>query len=49
LNWPPRRVTRVGFWTRTMGSSAEIESFQIVTDGGETVGRSRSPARPRLL
>ncbi len=31
-------VTRVGFWTRTMGSSAEIESFQIVTDGGETVG-----------
>ncbi len=31
-------VTRVGFWTRTMGSSAEIESFQIITDGGATVG-----------
>jgi len=32
------RVTRVGFWTRTMGSSAQIRSFQIVTDTGETVG-----------
>ena len=32
------RVTRVGFWTRTMGSSAQIHSFQIVTDRGETVG-----------
>ena len=32
------RVTRVGFWTRTMGSSAQIESFQIVTDKGETIG-----------
>ena len=32
------RVTRVGFWTRTMGSSAEIHSFQIVTDKGETIG-----------
>ncbi len=31
-------VTRVGFWTRTMGSSAQIESFQIVTDKGETIG-----------
>ncbi len=32
------RVTRVGFWTRTMGSSAEIRSFQIVTVRGDTVG-----------
>lgn len=31
-------VTRIGFWTRTMGSSAQIESFQIVTDRGETIG-----------
>jgi hypothetical protein len=31
-------VTRVGFWTRTMGSSAQIQSFQIVTDRGETIG-----------
>lgn len=32
------RVTRVGFWTRTMGSSAQIQSFQIVTDRDETIG-----------
>ncbi|MEK9164053.1 MAG: discoidin domain-containing protein [Chloroflexota bacterium] len=32
------RVTRVGFWTRTMGSSAQINSFQVVTDKGETTG-----------
>ena len=32
------RVTRVGLWTRTMGSSAQIHSFQIVTDQGEVVG-----------
>lgn len=32
------QVTRLGFWTRTMGSSAEMLSFQVVTDGGETVG-----------
>jgi hypothetical protein len=31
-------VTRIGFWTRTMGSSAEIHSFQIVTDKGEIIG-----------
>ncbi len=32
------RVTRVGFWTRTMGNSAQIHSFQIITETGETVG-----------
>lgn len=32
------RVTQIGFWTRTMGSSAQIQSFQIVSDAGETVG-----------
>jgi len=32
------RVTRISFWTRTMGSLAEIHSFQIVTDKGETIG-----------
>ena len=31
-------ITRIGFWTRTMGSSAQIYSFQIVTDQGETFG-----------
>ena len=34
----PVAVTRVGFWTRTMGASAEIRTFQIVTDGGQTYG-----------
>ncbi len=32
------RVTRIGFWTRTMGSSAQIESFQVITDSGESHG-----------
>ncbi len=32
------QVTRIGFWTRTMGSSAQIQSFQIVTDQGEIIG-----------
>ena len=31
-------VTAIGFWTRTMGSSAEVFSFAIVTDLGETHG-----------
>lgn len=31
-------VTAVGFQTRTMGTSAQIESFQVVTDEGQTLG-----------
>jgi hypothetical protein len=31
-------VGRIGFWTRTMGSSAEVHSFRVVTDSGEIVG-----------
>jgi len=34
----PTHVTRIGFWTRTMGSSAQILSFRIVTDQGEAFG-----------
>ena len=34
----PTHVTRVGFWTRTMGSTAQIFSFRIVTDQGEAIG-----------
>ena len=33
-----RRVTGVGFATRTMGTSAEISAFTVTTDGGETFG-----------
>ena len=31
-------VTSIGFWTRTMGSSAQILSFRVVTDGGGVHG-----------
>jgi len=31
-------VTSLGFWTRTMGTSAQISSFQVVTDLGRTLG-----------
>ena len=31
-------VTSLGFWTRTMGTSAEIFSFRVVTDRGEVYG-----------
>ncbi len=34
----PTHVERVGFWTRTMGSSAQILSFRITTDQGEEFG-----------
>ena len=34
----PATVVRIGFWTRTMGTSAEIRSFQVVGDDGETHG-----------
>ena len=31
-------VTAIGFWTRTMGTSAQVFSFRVVTDNGETHG-----------
>ena len=31
-------ITSLGFWTRTMGTSAQIASFRVVTDRGETFG-----------
>ena len=31
-------VTSIGFWTRTMGTSAQIFSFRVITDGGEVYG-----------
>lgn len=36
-------VTRIGFWTRTMGMSAQITSFQIITDRGDVVGPFELP------
>ncbi len=31
-------VHGLGFWTRTMGASAEIQSFRVITDSGEIFG-----------
>jgi len=31
-------VNSLGFWTRTMGTSAQIASFRVITDRGETFG-----------
>ena len=31
-------ITTIGFWTRTMGTSAQINSFQVVADNGKTYG-----------
>ena len=31
-------VTSIGFWTRTMGTSAQILSFRVITDRGEVDG-----------
>ena len=32
------RVASIGFWTRTMGTSAETFSFRLITDRGEVYG-----------
>ncbi len=31
-------VTSIAFWTRTMGTSAQIFSFRVITDRGDVVG-----------
>ena len=31
-------ITSIAFWTRTMGSSAEISTFRVLTDTGEVAG-----------
>lgn len=31
-------VTSIGLWTRTMGTSAQIHSFRVVTDSGKAYG-----------
>ena len=32
------RISEIGFWTRTMGATAQIFAFRVVTDRGETHG-----------
>lgn len=41
-------VTAVGLWTRTMGTSAQIGQFQVVTDRGETLGPFALPDANRV-
>jgi hypothetical protein len=31
-------ITNIGFWSRTMGSSAEIHTFRVIADGGQVYG-----------
>jgi hypothetical protein len=31
-------ITNIGFWSRTMGSSAEIRTFRVIADGGQAYG-----------
>ncbi len=31
-------VTGIGFWTRTMGATAQIQTFRVITDEGEVGG-----------
>ena len=31
-------ITSIGFWSRTMGSSAEIRTFRVIADGGQAYG-----------
>jgi hypothetical protein len=37
------RLTAIGFRTRTMGTSAQIERFQVITDKGEKLGPFELP------
>lgn len=34
----PTRIRGFGLWTRTMGTSAQIERFQVVNEEGEVFG-----------
>lgn len=36
-------IASVGIWTRTMGSTAQITSFQVVVDGGDILGPFEVP------
>jgi hypothetical protein len=39
----PSELNAVGMWTRTMGSSAQIMSFQVVTESGAVLGPFQLP------
>lgn len=39
----PSELTAIGLWTRTMGSTAQITSFRVVTDDGTELGPFELP------
>jgi hypothetical protein len=39
----PATIASVGIWTRTMGSTAQITSFQVVATGGDVLGPFEVP------
>ena len=41
-------LTAVGIWTRTMGSSAQITSFQVIVDGDQVLGPFAIPDAGQL-
>lgn len=41
-------LTAVGLWTRTMGSSAEITQFRVITEDGTILGPFRLEGTPRI-
>ena len=44
----PSAIGEVGLWTRTMGTSAQITSFRVITDDGTVLGPFDVPAADRL-
>ncbi len=44
----PAKIRAVGFWTRTMGDSAQVESFGLEDEQGRTYGPFRLPDAKRL-
>lgn len=42
----PSRLSAIGFWTRTMGSSAQIHKFEVMADGKVRFGPFTLPAAP---
>ncbi len=44
----PYHLTAIGFWTRTMGTSAQIEQFEVVADGTTKLGPFTLPGAAGL-
>ena len=44
----PSAIGEVGLWTRTMGTSAQITSFRVITDDGTVLGPFELPTAGQL-